>query len=76
MADAELKEQIMGWFKKKSEGAKKKFYIQDLFKGLPDVKKGDIKKAVAEMTTDGSIKYWSTGSTTLLCLPEHFGAEG
>ena len=72
MADAELKAQILEWLQKKSKGEKKKFYIQDLFKGLPDTKKGDIKKAVVEMTTEGSIKYWSSGSTTLLCLPENF----
>jgi hypothetical protein len=74
MADEALNARILAWFKEKSQGERKKFYIQDVFKGLVDVSKGEIKKAVAEMTTEGTLKYWSSGSTTLLTLPEFFDA--
>lgn len=72
MAEEELKQKIHDWFQQKSKGQKKKFYMQDVTKAMKDYKKKEVQKAVNEMTVDGRLMYWSSGSTTMLILPEFF----
>jgi len=72
---AELKQKVVEFFQEKSKGEKKKFYIKDVIKGLPDDDRHAIQEAVKELIDDGTLKYWSSGSTTYLMLPEFFPKE-
>ncbi len=72
---AELKQKVVQFFQEKSKGEKKKFYIKDVIKGLPDEDRHAIQDAVKELIDDGTLKYWSSGSTTYLMLPEFFPKE-
>jgi predicted sugar kinase len=49
---------------------KTKFYFKDIQKALPDIKPRQVKKIVNEMVQEGSLTYWSSGSTTLYTLPD------
>ena len=69
----ELKQKIIEWFKKTSRVGKTKFYIKDVVKALSvEYEKRDIQKAINACTVDESLMYFSTGSTTMLVLPENF----
>ena len=54
---------------KKSKG-KTKLYLSDLKKPCPELKKKELKKITVEMIEEGTLMYYSTGSTTMLQLPE------
>jgi hypothetical protein len=68
MAYDEEKQKILDFFKN-SKG-KTKFYLSDLKKAVPDMKKKELKKVTNEMIEEGTLSYYSTGSTTMLQLPE------
>ena len=53
---------------KKKSKAKSKFYLNDFYKFFPDEKPRTIKNIVNSMVTDGTLEYWSSGSTTLIGL--------
>ncbi len=72
---AEIKEKVRQFFQEKSKGEKKKFYIKDVVKGLPAEDRHAIQDAVKELLDDGTLKYWSSGSTTYLMLAEYFPKE-
>ena len=60
------KDTIVAALKKKK--GKTKFYLKDYYKMLPDEKVRDVKKLVNEMVGDGTLVYWSSGSSTLIGL--------
>ena len=68
MANEEVKQRILDYFKK-SKG-KSKLYLSDLKKPCPELKKKDLKKITVEMIEEGTLMYFSTGSTTMLQLAE------
>lgn len=68
MANEELKERIINFFKE-SKG-KSKYYLSDLKKPCPELTKKELKKITTEMIEEGTLMYYSTGSTTMLQLPE------
>ena len=68
MAYDEEKQKIIEFFKK-SKG-KTKFYLSDLKKAVPEMKKKELKKVTTEMIEEGTLAYYSTGSSTMLQLPE------
>ena len=68
MANEDAKQRILDFFKN-SKG-KTKFYLSDLMKAVPEMKKKDLKKVTTEMIAEGTLMYYSTGSTTMLQLPE------
>lgn len=72
MTDEELKAKIMEWFRENTKKAKKKYYMKDVCKGLPDLPRKEVKKAITELVTAEQLTYFSLGSTTMVCLPEHF----
>jgi len=73
MSDEDIKQTVVGWFQKNAKpGIKTKFYMKDVVKGLPDCDKRAVQKALNDCTVDGTIVYWSTGSSTMFCLAEHF----
>lgn len=47
---------------------KSKFYLKDFYKMFPDEKVRDVKKLVNKMVGEGTLEYWSSGSTTLIGL--------
>lgn len=63
----EMKQQVLDFFKSKAK-VKTKFYMNDIRKIFPDVDKRAVKKLVNEMIADGTLMYFSTGSTTMIQL--------
>jgi hypothetical protein len=47
---------------------KSKFYLKDFYGMLPDEKVRDVKKLVNQMVGEGTLEYWSSGSTTMIGL--------
>ena len=67
----EIKQKILEWFNKSSrEGVKTRFYLKDVVNALSEYDKRDVKKAVNECILDESLMWFSTGSTSLLVLPQ------
>ena len=63
----EVKQRVLDFFKSK-EKTKTKFYINDLRQVAPEMSNKDFKKVVSEMISEGTLMYYSTGSTTMLQL--------
>ncbi len=74
MGNEELKAKIVEFFHQKSKSGKKKFYMKDVVKAMKEegYEKKEIQHAVNDCTVDKTIMYWSSGSTTMLCLAEDF----
>ena len=72
---AETKEKVLEFFREKSKGDKKKYYIKDVVKGLPNEDRHAVQEAVKGLLDDGTLKYWSSGSTTYVMLAEFFPQE-
>jgi hypothetical protein len=66
MSEAE-KQAILDYMKAKK--GKTKHYFNELCKALPDMKMRQVKKLVNELVSEGNLKFWSSGSTTLYMLP-------
>lgn len=62
------KEMILEEIKKKSK-SKSKFYFNDISKMFPEESPRAVKKVVNEMVKEGSLEYWSSGSTTMYGIP-------
>jgi len=62
------KETILEQLKKKSK-SKSKFYFNDISKMFPEESPRTVKKVVNEMVKEGSLEYWSSGSTTMYGIP-------
>jgi hypothetical protein len=67
MTREEAKTKIIEELTKKT-GAKSKFYLSDFYKMLPELKQRDVNKIVNEMVREGTLEYWSSGSTTMIGL--------
>jgi hypothetical protein len=65
----EVKQAVLDYFKSKAK-TKTKFYMNDLRKVAPDMKNREFKKIISEMINDGTLMYYSTGSTTMFQLAE------
>lgn len=66
MEAAEAKKLIIEGLEKKK--GKSKFYLKDFYAMLPDWKPRDVNKVVNNMVMEGTLEYWSSGSTTLYGL--------
>ena len=64
----EEKQAILDFFAKKK--GKTKLYFKDILKAVPGAKPRQLKKVLTEMIQEGTLVYWSTGSTTLYALPD------
>lgn len=62
------KEMILEHIQKKSK-TKSKFYFNDISKMFPEESPRAVKKVVNEMVKEGSLEYWSSGSTTMYGIP-------
>ena len=70
----EIKQKIMDFLNKKA-AVKKKLNYKDIIAGLPDENRRDVKKALQALLDDGSVKSWSSGSSSYIMLPEFFPKE-
>ncbi|MBW1989619.1 MAG: dissimilatory sulfite reductase D family protein [Deltaproteobacteria bacterium] len=66
MANEEQKQKVLDALAKKK--GKSKFYLKDFYPMLPDLKPREVKKLVNEMVSEGTLEYWSSGSTTMIGL--------
>ncbi len=67
MEEAEKKDLIVEQLKKKSK-SKSKFYLKDFYKMLPEDKPRAVKNLVNKMVGEGTLEYWSSGSSTMIGL--------
>ena len=68
----EIKQKILEWFNKTSrEGSKTRFYMKDVVKALTEYEKRDVQKAVHACIEDETLMWFSTGSTSMLVLPQY-----
>ena len=68
----ELKEKIL---EKATKAPKPQLYIKDFYKCDPDSKPRVIKNVANEMVRDGTLMFWSSGSTTMYALPSRIKNE-
>ncbi len=68
----EAKQKIMEYMKSQK---KTKLYFNDLCKAVPDLGMRQAKKVINELVSEGKIKYWSSGSTTMYMLPSEGDVE-
>ena len=67
---AEVKQAVLDYFASKSK-TKTKFYMNDLRKVAPEgMSNREFKKVISEMIAEGTLMYYSTGSTTMIQLAE------
>ena len=70
--DEELKKLILEWFEGHTrEGTKTKFYLKDVVKAFPDKEKSAIQKAVFDCIEEGTLMWFSTGSTSMIVLTRY-----
>ena len=62
------KKAILDFFAKKK--TRTKFYFSDILKAVPGAKPRQFKKILNEMIQEGSLTYYSTGSTTMYTLSD------
>jgi hypothetical protein len=62
----EAKERIINWMK---EQKKTKHYFNDLCKAVPEINMREAKKLINELVSEGRLRYWTSGSTTMYMLP-------
>lgn len=60
--------QIIVEFLQGKSGSKTKFYMKDFEALFPDKKLREIKKILTALIEDGTMEYWSSGSTTMYGL--------
>lgn len=61
------KKAIVDYLTKKAK-SKSKFYLKDFYDVIPEEKPREVKNLVNEMVREGTLEYWSSGSTTLIGL--------
>ena len=62
----ELKAAII---EKATKSPKPQLYIKDFYKCDPEAKPRAIKNIANEMVREGSLMFWSSGSTTMYAIP-------
>jgi hypothetical protein len=66
----DVKQAVLDYFKSKAK-TKTKFYMNDLRKVAPEgMSNRAFKKGINEMSAEGTLMYYSTGSTTMIQLAE------
>lgn len=54
---------------KATKSPKPQLYIKDFYKCDPEAKPRAIKNVANEMVREGSLMFWSSGSTTMYAIP-------
>lgn len=60
---------------KATKSPKPQLYIKDFYACDPDAKPREIKNVANEMVRDGSLMFWSSGSTTMYARPDRIQNE-
>ena len=68
----ELKAAIL---EKAKTSPKPQLYIKDFYKCDPEAKPRTIKNIANEMVREGSLMFWSSGSTTMYASPDRIQNE-
>ena len=63
----EARKMIVDALQAKSK-TKSKFYLKDFYAIVPDMRNREVKNLVNKMVQEGTLEYWSSGSTTLIGL--------
>jgi hypothetical protein len=66
LSKEELKAAII---EKATKSPKPQLYIKDFYKCDPEAKPRAIKNIANEMVREGSLMFWSSGSTTMYAIP-------
>ncbi len=65
----EEKEKVVNFLEgKMKSGGKSKYYMKDFESIFPDKKLREIKNILTALVQDGTMEYWSSGSTTMYGL--------
>ena len=72
LSKEELKAAII---EKATKSPKPQLYIKDFYKCDPDAKPRAIKNIANEMVREGSLMFWSSGSTTMYAIPSRIKNE-
>jgi hypothetical protein len=54
---------------KATKSPKPQLYIKDFYKCDPEAKPREIKNIANEMVREGTLMFWSSGSTTMYAIP-------
>ncbi len=60
---------------KATKSPKPQLYIKDFYKCDPEAKPRTIKNIANEMVREGSLMFWSSGSTTMYAIPSRIKDE-
>lgn len=60
---------------KATKSPKPQLYIKDFYACDPDAKPREIKNVANEMVREGSLMFWSSGSTTMYARPDRIQNE-
>lgn len=72
----ELQQQIVEWIQTRTAKGKGLNPIRDICKAHSDIARSDIRAAVTAMIDANKLKYWSSGSTTYITLPDYEPGSG
>ncbi len=72
LSKEELKAAII---EKATKSPKPQLYIKDFYKCDPEAKPRTIKNIANEMVREGSLMFWSSGSTTMYAIPSRIKDE-
>lgn len=73
---ADIKEVVLQVMEKKQKRMMMKDLLKECQKVDPSIEKRPLKKSTSEMITEGTLAYWSSGSTTYFALPGGKTPEG
>lgn len=72
----ELQQQIVDFIQKRTEKGKGLNSVRDVAKALNEASRKDIRAAITVLIDAEKLKYWSSGSTTYLTLPDFEPGSG
>jgi len=75
MAD-DLQQRVVEFIQQRTAKGKGLNAMRDIAKALKDADRKDVRHAVQDLIENGSLKYWSSGSTTYITLPDYEPGSG
>ncbi|MBN1343876.1 MAG: hypothetical protein JXQ73_14425 [Phycisphaerae bacterium] len=72
----ELKKQIVDFITERTAKGKGLNTMRDIAKTMSDASRKDIRDAISNMIDNNELKYWSSGSTTYITLPNFSPGSG
>jgi len=72
LSKEDLKKAII---EKATKAPKSQLYIKDFYACDPDAKPREIKNVANEMVREGTLMFWSSGSTTMYAIPSRIQNE-